>query len=275
MSALKQAFKGLINIVSSTNDTLFWKETNGGSFTLNTPLTLTGENYPTEILADLVAEMTTKSAASGGTITYTGAIDNDTGITTITASVGTFAFDLTSAQTQKFLTGADGATGSLGEDHFGFMVDAAVPSEAATHVGDNAHSNAWYPTAPDSGPTLSTDDLGNLSSLAVNSVSLGGKTLTYDFGDSTRDQRYQEVRALSFRFLSAASRTQFEDQFWLVYAKQGAPSGRFRYFPDRSDTGTYIQYHLTGDILNAANFTRSTPSISRWDIAFSMKRYKA
>jgi len=277
MSAQKQAMRGLITITTGTNDTLHWIESDGGGpFVLSKVLTLTGPQYPQDIAADIVAQMIAESAASGDTITYSFTIANETGIVSITAAgTAVFAFDLTLIFTQKFLTGGDGIVGSLGANHFGYAVDSSVPTSTSTHTGDKAHSHAWYPTAPDSGPTLKEDDLGLLSSRSVNSMSLGGNVLTYDFGDSTRGERNTEIRALAFEFLTAESRTQFEEEFWLVYAKQGAPDGRFRFFDDRSDPATYVQYHLTGEILTAATFARTVPGISRWSISFAMKRYKA
>ena len=275
MSAQKQSFRGLITITTGTNDTIDWQEDDSGTpKNLSKVLTISGAQWPADIATQIGTDMTTQSAATGDTITYTAAIDNDTGITTITASAGTFRLEVTASESQKLLTGGDQTAGSRGANHFGWNVDSGYPTAALTQVGDAAHANAWYPTAPDSGPTMRDDDLGNLSSFAIESRSLGGTVKSYDFGDSTRGSRNLEERALSFEYLTAASRTQYEEEFWLVYAKQGSPDGRFRFFVDRS-TATSVVYHLTGDSLTSATFQRTTAGISRWSLDLSIKRYKA
>lgn len=236
-------FWGLLT-VASTNNKVYFRETDGA-----TPVDLTatipsGTYYPdsalsSESMASIIGSYMTLASTYGAT--YVVAVDRTDGTVTITASGGTltgFALMLTTTETNKLLTGGDGDVGQQGLNHFGFVVDSAVPGYALTVAGDTQVSNAWHPQGPIANTTTVAGD-DQIVRTAVSQVqSMGGRTVTRDFVGalSPTDVCYTEQRNFSMEFLSDADRSNYITYFYLPYAKTG---GKFRYFPARSSMATY------------------------------------
>ena len=266
MSYTYQRFMGQIVITSWENDTIEWSEDNGSggvnvSATIPPAPSVSGAYYPSVLAAEIAAQMTAESAISGDSITYACSVDNDTGSVTITAAAGVFYLKITAAETQKLLTGGDVAAGTRGAQAFGWNVDAGYPAAASTQVSDAAPGACWYPNQP-----LATYNEGQSESTSVQAVSMGGDSVAYDFSGRSD---YLKTYDLSYERMNAASRAQYEDEFW-PYAKTGA---EFRYHDDRSSV-TYTEMVLTGESISSTQFERSDPSLSRWNMPLSMRKHK-
>ena len=258
MSLTKQKYHGKITVTGSTNDQVNWEE-NPGSGVVNLSTVISANDYYPETLAALIA--TQMTAASSG-ITYTAALDNTTGIPTFTASTGGFFFEIKASESRKLLTGGDGAVGTQGTHHLGFLVVASDPVLlASTDNGVGAPAATWYPTQP-----KATDDEGIATSTVSEAITMGGASKVYDFSGRSS---YLTTRALGYEYLSAADRSAFDGEFW-PYAKQGEP---FEFFDD-STSATSIQHVLTGETLGSPGWARTTPTLSRWSLPLTMRLYK-
>ena len=261
MSYTYQRYMGQITITAGTNDHIEWSEDNGSGGVNVSSVIPPGTFYPSVLATAIANDMTLMSAMAGDSITYTCSLDNDSGTVTITAAAGVFFLELTVAGTNKLLTGGDVAVGTRGAQAFGWNVDAVYPALASTQVSDAAPGACWYPNQP-----LATYNEGASESTSVQAVSMGGASVAYDFSG---DGAYLKTFDLSYERMNAASRTQYEDEFW-PYAKTG---GAFLYHNDRSSIVS-TEMVLTGESISSTQFERSDPSLSRWNMPLSMRKYK-
>jgi hypothetical protein len=169
---------------------------------------------------------------------------------------------LTTTETSKLLTGGDVAVGLQGQNHFGFVTQAGAPGAALSFTGSTATAGSWFPDQP-----RAAWNEGASSSSVVQAVSMGGSAVVYDF--SGRQGDYLKEYALSYERLSAASRTQYEGEFW-PYAKQGLP---FKFFEDRESL-SYSENLLWSESLQSANFQRTDPGLTRWSFELNMRKVK-
>ena len=95
---------------------------------------------------------------------------------------------------------------------------------------------------------------------------MGGAVAAYDFSGLSD---YLKTTAIGYQLLSGTDREQYEAHFF-PYAKTG---GKFKYYDDRS-LASYVEMVLTEESLRTANFSRATPSLSRWDLPITMRKAK-
>lgn len=281
MSLTKQAFQGVIVITASSNDRVKWYE--DSAFGPYTPeITISAATYHlSDLLDTIVAAMSAASDISGIGQDFAGVgadyawtMDYSTGIITISGSHPTAAPAMTwypmitATETRKLLTGGDQTAGTNADPHLGWNVDAAYPSALSngSFAADEIHSYGWYPSQP-----KQEDDRGNIHSNKAESVTMGGKVVSYDFSGSTT--AYLRRRSMAYRLLSQADRDQFETNFY-HHAKQGSPSGRYKYIDNRDSPATYATHVLTEGSLDAADFSRSQPGYPYWSISLTSRVYK-
>ena len=261
MSYTYQRFMGQVTITAGTNDTIEWNEDNGSGGVNVSSVIPAGNYYPSVLASAIANDMTAMSVIMGDSITYACSVDNDSGMVTLTAAAGVFYLKITAAEAGKLLTGGDVTAGTRGAQAFGWNVDAGYPAAASTQVSDAAPGACWYPNQP-----LATYNEGASASTSVQAVSMGGDSVAYDFSGRSE---YLKTYDLSYERMNAASRAQYEDEFW-PYGKTG---GAFRYHDDRS-SATYTEMVLTGESISSTQFERSDPALSRWNMPLTMRKYK-
>lgn len=193
------------------------------------PVSVTVAAQGTYFLSDLLSTMAAALTANVTIGTYTVVLDSTTGRVTITSTIATFA-DITWTSTDlRDALGFTGATTSL------------VPSAQST----KSSPLVWCPNvqrapgdAPDGTSGVAMTDI--TTTIAPSGHS---KQLVYS-------TRYSDT--LRWRFVSGQkawtvnevlANESFES-WWLAVVGRGQP---FRYHPDRTIAGTYVEYRAVGD----------------------------
>ena len=264
------AFVGKIKI-DGDNNQIYWTE---GSL-LSATMSLSGLQYPDAIASDIASQMTTESAASGSSYTYTGTFDVESGKVTI-SSTGSFSITNTTSQNNAIWSGGslDSNGASLvneqyGPEHLGFPKTATV-STATEHTSNISVGAYFSPTRP-----VYRDDEDPYQATVSVSKSEGGTSVAYDFTPvytSTSDflgGGYNATRNLFLGDLTDADRTQWSLNFWRLCR------GRiFRFYKQRT-VADFREYILTQDSARSSGFTERRPSVRLWSGSIAMQRVKS
>jgi len=283
-------YMGLITITSGVNDKIGWVETSVGGGPYGLSETIPAGDYwldddgGSDLFATIIALMDAKSNAAGVGLDYAGfganysfAVDDETGIVTVTGihnpSGGTFLWYpyYNDISTDQIWTGGSQTIGEHDPNHIGWNVISVAAVWGTSFISAIAHANSWYPDQP-----IQQGTKPGWESLVVEAVSGGGNVQTYDFSGNPRDtdgNSYLDVWRPNYTRLLDAHRLWWFAEFY-PYAKQGLPSGRFRYYEDR-DVADFEILGLTKDRLREAQFARTVAGNPIWTIGFDMRRYKA
>lgn len=265
------AFVGKIRI-DGDNNQIYWRE---GVTDLSAAMSLSGLQYPDAIATDIATQMTTESAASGSSYTYTGSFSVETGEVTI-SSTGSFVVRNTTSQSNAIWSGgsldSEGAAltnGQYGPEHIGFPKTSSLTS-ATEHVSDIPVGAYFSPSRP-----VYQDTEDPYQATVAVSKSEGGTAVAYDFTPvytSTSDflgGGYNATRTLLLGDLTDDDRTQWALNFWRLCR------GRvFRFYKQRT-VATYREYMLTQDSARDSGFTDRRPSVRLWSGSIQMQRVKS
>lgn len=261
-------------VVSSANNTISWFES--GPYNLTTSVD-DGVYWPSALASLIAANMTTESAGSGATRTYSGTFSEVTGKITLTGS-GDWYPKTTTAESANILTGgktdSDGdtlASAQAGPNHLGFLLTSGYKSAGTSFTSDQQIAHVWIPEFPPE-----TDSEERYEQTVVEAFGMTGEGDAYVFQDweTERDEwpsygHLGQRRSISFAFVSQASSTQFLAWFWGPWAGAGRS---FRYYPDRTDLATYYLYKLTGESLASMSRGERQTGYAWWTRGLEMRR---
>lgn len=264
--------------IGSTNNKIHFRETDGSTTSDRTATITSGSYYPdsvlvAESLASQIANAMTAASNYGGL--YTCTVDTSDGTVTISATDGTltgFFLMLTTAETNKLLTGGDVTATLQGFHHFGWLVDTGYPGSYALSVSsDTQICNAWHPQGPTGEyPPASLDPIDDMEVSVVET--LGGRQVARNFSGlvGPHQTHYKEHLNIGFQYLTEASRLAYRTHFYLPYASGGSV---FRYFSDISDLTSYEERVLREESLRRNQPIRLTgyPYFS-WGLQTKLKK---
>jgi len=264
------AFVGQINITSNNNE-IYWRE---GVTDLNATITLDGLQYPDELISHIASKMTTESAASGSSYTYTGTFSVETGKVTI-SSTGAFSIRNTTALVGAIWSGgsedSNGAAytnDQYGPEHIGFPKEP-ITTVADEHEGDIPVAGYFSPDRP-----VYQDSEDPFDAAVSISKSEGGTVKAYDFSPVYEDTNdflgggFNATRRIFLGDLTDDNRTQWSINFWRT--NRARP---FRFYKQRT-IAEYRVYQLAEDSARNSGFTDRNPSIRRWSGEIQMTRAK-
>ncbi len=264
------AFVGQINITSNNNE-IYWSE---GATHLNATITLDGLQYVSDLLEHIATKMTTESAASGSSYTYTGSFSIETGKVTI-SSTGNFAIRNTTSQTGAVWSGGDSDSNGdaytneqYGTEHLGFP-KVAITSLSTSHTGTNPTSSYFSPSQP-----IYQDNEDPFDAMVSFAKAEGGTVKAYDFTpvyEATGDflgGGFNADRRVFLGNLTDDDRDQYRLNFWRQ--NRARP---FKFYKDRTDSANR-EYQLQKESAQKSGFNERLSGVRRWQGEILMTRTK-
>ena len=264
------AFVGQINITSNNNE-IYWRE---GVTDLSATISLDGLQYPDELISHIASKMTTESAASGSSYTYTGSFSIETGKVTISAT-GNFSIRNTTALVgavwsggQQDSNGVAFANEQYGPEHIGFPKEA-ITTIADTHTGPIPVAGYFSPNYP-----VYQDSEDPFDAAVAVAKSEGGTVKAYDFTPVYEDTNdflsggFNATRRLFLGDMTDENRTQYKVNFWRTNRGRA-----FKFYKQRT-IAEYRVYQLQEQSARNSGFTDRNPSIRRWSGEILMTRVK-
>lgn len=274
------SFIGQIEVVSGLNDTVHWDES--GYPGLSASLT-PGWYWPLDLALHIATEMSTESAASGASNTYTALYDVSTGLPTMQRLLGSADWNplVTASEAQNIWTGgavdSNGATLSndqYGMLHFGWKIGTSSPAAAANHTAVHPTAGSWLPSLA---PARWSEP--QFEATVVEAIAYDGSGDVYSFNDWSIDTNEfplyggdWQTQELTFQRQTQDDTTAFLTNFWGPHAKDG---GKFRFYPDKSDASTFYTCRLSGDSLKQASRGVRETGYALWSIDLSLRRAPA
>lgn len=251
---------GKLTVVAGVNDAIdWWENQGGGPFNLSTTVAA-GIYWPGDLAIAIAAAMTTESAISGDTITYTGTFNQETAKMTIVSAPGEWFPKITTAESASVFTGGKLDTvggnlvaGQFGPNHCGFYIDSAYPSSSPSWSSDTFCAHCFIPNEPTARDSLWVHDQSGLVSEAQ----------AIDGSSNIRDWRGWDIdgndpdfaswggnwstREIGLEFITQDIRAWWIAWLWGPYGKSG---NTFRFYPDSSSVNYDSVVRLAGESLS-------------------------
>jgi hypothetical protein len=216
----------------------------------------------TYYLSDLLSTMAAALTANVTIGTYTVTLDSATGRVTITSTIAT-AVDITWSSTDlRDALGFTGATTSL------------APSAQST----KSSPLVWLPNVPRAPGRAPDGTNGVAMTDQTTTVAPSGHSKTLVFST-----RYSDLLAWRFIYgvkswaVNESLGNESFESWWNAVVGRGQP---FRYHPDRTIAGTYVEYRAVGEgaselPLQPADPGWTTGTLAYWNFAMEVIRYVA